>query len=492
MLKPTLNYAWVGPPMFNDGGQDVCGPESLAMNFKKFSADGLPSNPILFWCQEQYVSDYQAYFFNQRLDIQVVSIDRNLIRCVRDHNDELHNEADSVLKYYTHNILNNSGSKTSDYVRMKDLLFTFILAARGGYVLDTNIQACSDEPVAFDAYEKFMYPLLKINEDGVTRDAPEVWMQYSPENDLTQAKKCLRTYLKILKDEPYTRRYLALSALKACEEAQFATWDISHDLSPDVYVPKMGVFKEYYNSHVTGKKTIYPAPYFHVLEGDLYRLSYDLQHGILPNRTINLTNTEYEVQNETLLNLAVRQFSSKNDNGLRHVNCIILLLQNGADPNIATAIVNNQTGRKNIFSALTLAIMMKGKSALPISILELLFTHTKENILVNQILNNESPLMLAVAYRNIDAIKLLLKYGADVNQTWAGQQSNPLTMALSLPDNNEIILLLRANGAKALNQGKKFEQSRGVLSSSDGCSVKEKLGEVHKLDSSTNDYPFKK
>ena len=200
----------------------------------------------------------------------------------------------------------------------------------------------------------------------------------------------------------------------------------------------------------------YPAAHAHVLQGELTRLCYDLNHGISPNKEANTFYTgpsPYQIKNETLLHLVIRLLCFENNKGLKNVNCMVLLLQHGANPNLIVTTTKEkprQTSTQD--TALTLAIKAKKGDFLYTSPVKQLFNNAQEKIQVDMVLNNMSALMIAVRYNNIEAIQLLLKNGANVNQTWIGQESNPLSLALNLPDRSEIISVLLANGARAFTR----------------------------------------
>ena len=250
MPNPVINFVWVGPPKLTEGGQDVCGPESIALNFKEF-ADESTQNPMVFWCQKQYKSVYEAYFLEKGIDIQVSPIDDYLQNRSEKCSNNCEEEAKVVLKHYTEEILDNRRAQTSDYVGMKDMFFNFLLATQGGYVLDTNIQAIGSIPVQLSARDQFSFPILELNTPGRSdRTTYEVWMQYAPADNLVQPKKCLAAYLKHLEMHPRAKIGIrAVHALFVCEQDLSTPWMLIHDDSANVVIQSMGIVKEYCNTH---------------------------------------------------------------------------------------------------------------------------------------------------------------------------------------------------------------------------------------------------
>ena len=127
----VINFVWIGEPKFDKGGQDVLGPESFDLNFKKFPQD-MP-NSIVFWCQACCVERYDAFFKSKGVTIEVKSIEHYLETCqiVREN-------AAFIQQEYTKIILDPARNKIIDRVYFKDMFFNFILATQGNYVLDDS------------------------------------------------------------------------------------------------------------------------------------------------------------------------------------------------------------------------------------------------------------------------------------------------------------------------------------------------------------------
>lgn len=427
---PALNYIWIGPPQLRSGGHDVCGPVSVAMNVKKFSS----TNTIVFWCQGDYVRIYEEYFAGKILDIKVSSIDQYLRDYVSGTTGDCRSEAREVLRQYKKRVLENTNAKAFEYVTMKNLFFNFILATQGGYVLDTNIQAQGDRTVCFIEHNKFRYPLLN-------QEDPEVWMQYAPASNLTQPKICLKAYIGYLiksESEKKPSDYLrgkAVDALMRHTSFMSEPWKMTWDQGLDVNITSMNIFKEYYNTHVASAALMYPQVHAHVHARKMDRLMRDLEYGLSVDQAANTKNADIynlELQNETLLNLALRLLTDREEGSL-YAEYVIFLLKKRADPNIITTLLSDQKQTQD--TALTLAIKAGNVVIVDrsVSAVQLLFENAIIPVQVDQVLNNESPLMLAVKCNNIDAINLLLKHNADLNQEWPDQISKPLSMASDKP-----------------------------------------------------------
>lgn len=358
-----LKFAWFGPPRFNQGGQDVIGPETIYHNLEKFTpADS--RNPLTFFCQAKYIKEYEDYFKKKNMQITVSSVEDYFKQCKADLAAAKKGDAKTDAKedksvdtpkarvieveaIYNESVLNEKRGKIIDLVYMKDLFFSFLLATEGDYVLDTNVQASSEKAVAFPAYDKFHMPWVT--------NIPEVWMLYAPPGDLKRAQKCFADYLQrysnaaeIFSKHGYSEEYhkkagqTAVFAVALADSKQskrkYVTedcgiWDCGQLAGISITVPEIFVAKEYYNSHLKNREHSYGAPHTHVLCGIPERLQQDLSYGISPDLVANPrrqveTTLDYDADNETLLHIAIRYAGSKD-----HLKCAELLLKAGADPN---------------------------------------------------------------------------------------------------------------------------------------------------------------
>lgn len=487
MAKPTLNFVWVGRPMFDRGGQDVVGPESIDRNFKTFSNADLPPNSMVFWCQEAYQEQYKAYFSEKKIAITVCSIESYLNACLSDPelSPPLRSQASQVLMYYHHLVLSPERNRTLDRVFMKDMFFNFLLATRGDYVLDTNIQAIQEKSVDFPAYSAFMFPTV-LRDNG---PCSEVWMQYAPKNHL-KAKICLDCYLRLFEEvdvscRPYSMEHhnqigrVALGALhgqRSFSEKRHSialndlcnTWGPLEMYSMDAKVPALGVFKEYSNSHRACREDAYDAPHSHVYMGDVDRLRFDLDHGTPPDLEANPKRTteitlNYDAEHETLLHIAMRMVHIES-----YKRCAQLLLERGADVNKTHQIAIDERPPQ-VESPLTYALKCRSESAL-----QMLFDVATMPVNVSQIVNNYTPLMLAVRCKT--GVNLLLMHGADPNQIFVGQKDTPLSFALK-SGNADMVRLLLSHHADPLAviqyevDGHLVEQRVADIETTEACQV---------------------
>jgi ankyrin repeat protein len=115
--------------------------------------------------------------------------------------------------------------------------------------------------------------------------------------------------------------------------------------------------------------------------------------------------------------------------GLGKAEIVAVLLANKAD-------VDGKTGN----GLTALSIVTRG-SNMPMDVIRILLENGADP---NDGRGHSTPLHNAVAFQNVEAVRLLLKYKADVNLKYLGTES-----VLKLAGKNqEIINLLRAHGAK--------------------------------------------
>jgi len=459
MPKPNLNFVWIGEPRFDQGGQDVIGPETIAQNLKDHSnAHSLAelketSNPLIFWCLESHQERYKKYFATKEIAIEVKPIEP-FLREFKVENDAI---PATILKIFSEHT--SPGHNTVvDRVCLKDLFFNFILAYQGHYVLDTNVHTFmlsdQDEPsVDMPAHAKFMFPWV--------RNTAEVWMQYSPPNNLQRAKNILDLYLKLYMEnirelynkpdnaEEYHKAVCSAAAtavrlnqpkkLENFDTDDCGVWDCGKLSSTEVDVLGLNVQKEYYNSHRKSSEQAYRATHEHVYYGHYKKLSFYLSHGGNPDSEANprkeKTGLDYDANKETLLHLSLRGCKSK-----KYRKCAELLLAYGADPNREHEFIQNTI--TYIKTPLIYALESGSKETVKI-----LF-NTKIPINVNKILNQDTPLMLAIR-GNTDCIDLLLKKGADPNIFFesTNKRNTPLAMAVRRGNSKAVKSLLENDKA---------------------------------------------
>lgn len=474
MTKPVLNFVWVGPPRFDQGGQDIVGPETIDANFKAFPELNSPPNPMVFWCQSVYVRQYQEYFTSKGIAIHVASIEDYLKTCETEKD-----KAQIILEHY-HELIETPGrNQILDRVYLKDMFFNLILATKGDYVLDTNVQATGlEKPVYFPAYDKFMFPWVKERKFGPPK--PDVWMQFAPPKS-ELAKQLLDCYLDLYKkareiyqDYLYSEIHHRLIGIVAVNAACLQnnlmknmeiistyqndyrdTWagGLLIDGS-DVNITPLGVSKEYYNSHKDNQEDSYGGPQMHAYNGNLEKLNFDLTHGINPDIEANIRCHIHYTNNETLLHIAMRY---SNEPG--HRRCVQLLLTSGADANKIYSIKYSEMSHFQQESPLTSSIKTRTEEAI-----QVLFTYAKTPVNVDQILNHESPLIVAV--RCDTGVNLLLQYHANPNQHWPEQKDTPLAYAVreSSVNNIDLLLMAGADPNTPVRQNNTYQNGKRIIS----------------------------
>ncbi len=332
----SLNFVWIGPPNFKQGGHDVVGVESIARH--------QPKNPMVFWCQEAYVNEYRIYFKEKGIQIEVKSIDAYLNEAVQEEltsnrlisaNSNLNQPKRKSLQAETkehppslddavqvssiyRTLLSEQRNQIVDRVCFKDLFFLFLLSREGGYVLDTNIQAMKDQLPIFSEYDYYHFPVL-------AGQHVEVWMQYCPLRDRERVQKSLKYYLDQYASEfrplffnlskDYSPKHHALigeiAIAAVCLKNQdnyigpdpirsVNVWKCSDLEGADVRMDELNLFKEYYNSHKENREADYHTAQFHCFMGQPDRLLFDLDHGISPNYKGNSKDKD-----KTLLHIAM-------------------------------------------------------------------------------------------------------------------------------------------------------------------------------------------
>ena len=291
----VINFVWIGEPKFDKGGQDVLGPESFDLNFKKFPQD-MP-NSIVFWCQACCVERYDAFFKSKGVTIEVKSIEHYLETCQIEREN-----AAFIQQEYTKIILDPARNKIIDRVYFKDMFFNFILATQGNYVLDTNMVADPDRATILPDYPVFMFCIL-VNPETIQPIDSEVWMQYAPPHDLKRAQACLNTYIHLYQEttEQFAGKYydtfyhnsvghIALSALYLKEKLWTQQFIPSPDASFGIWrafftptgakLMDLLVTKEYYNTHRQNRDNKYSPSHLHVYHLLFDNIKFDLDHGI--------------------------------------------------------------------------------------------------------------------------------------------------------------------------------------------------------------------
>ncbi len=467
MPKPTLHFVWVGPPKFDKGGQDVIGLETIYSNFMRYQKED--HNPIVFWCQGAHKSNYEHYFGFQAINITVSSIEDELNHRLSDDSfsEEDRQQTQLILEIYT-TLTSPLRSKILDFVNIKDLYFNYILSTQGGYVLDTTLRADPDIPVKFPEYANFHYPLIgKRNH--------ETWIQYAPK-DAERSKKCLASYLilyqqmvELVGTDYYSAThhqsigYMGVGALRKSSSLKgtlrptslsddCSRWMTEKILLSEYTISELGITKEYYNSHVKNIEESYIGAHAHTYIEDVIKLRADLDHGVHPDVEANprhvATQFGYDANNETLLHIAMRNF-----NHGAFPECVALLLERGADPNKV-----HQIGYIRPIKRFRNSISFQEESPLTYAIksgqeraLKMLFSLSRSPVNLEQIVDGETPLMLAIDHE--PGFEFLLEQGASPNTTVVPDGESPLSRALNRRAYEKVRLLLEkgANVTQVVN-----------------------------------------
>ena len=419
MPMPTLNFVWVGLPRLDKGAKEIIGPVFLYHNLKKHGGDDPGAiNPMVFWCQAPYKSVYEDYFRKHGLTINVSSIETFL-------DASLDPMAGEVMKYYSL-LTAPKPIPVINCIYAKDLIFNFILATQGGYVLDTTIYPLSDDtPVQFLEYDQFK---LVINHMGKSY-REDVYIQYAPPVNLSRARRCLSRNLELLEcsaimtepgalinpapdlvDEIQSELgYIDINSARLGDERRSVERDfVKYDpemiregvigwigeIRPcdyEVRISELSVVKEFNNSY---KKVPVSIEHGHIAKHQIDRLEFYLKHGGNANVTANKARTYLApyLEYETLLNFTLRRYPNS--------EVVSLLLRYGADPNLLTAQLN-ESGLTHAMDEPT------GK------ILGILLNETQIPINMNTVINGLTLLEIAIKKERFKAFTLLIDHGAD-------------------------------------------------------------------------------
>lgn len=172
--------------------------------------------------------------------------------------------------------------------------------------------------------------------------------------------------------------------------------------------------------------------------GQIQRLQYALDHGVDPNLTRSIKknvsmSVKHDFNNYSLLHWVMYYFTDIRDGSVpdgsiefsdqtyKYSECARLLLEHKANINAVCSTNRSQGTEEDC--PLTQALANKSKKAV-----SLLLEYKPDLTLV---LNNRSPLLMAIEVGVQENIQALLKAGADPNQTWPGQIKTPLDLAVA-------------------------------------------------------------
>lgn len=165
--KTTINFLWVGSPtLYNPravSGHDVAGPI-------KMGKEG-HGNLIKFWCLAEHKEFYEAEFARHQVQIEVCTIESLL-------ESQAQNGDIATFIHYLNQKLNDL-KKPDDMilscVEFKDDFSFLILAAEGGYFLDTNVFPMFEQKVVLQGESRVT---AAYRRDGGPFD---FYFMYSPE-----------------------------------------------------------------------------------------------------------------------------------------------------------------------------------------------------------------------------------------------------------------------------------------------------------------------
>ena len=178
----NLNFIWVGKPRSQLGGPLGTDLAHVAQMAKK--AD----NPISFYCLEEHKTEYENIVKKNKIkNVSVISIDEHIETMAKTQN---FGEQGIQMQSMRNELLKPPRDRIIDKVTFKDAFSLFILATKGGYTLDTNIQLDST------GKKKFTFPeRTEFSHPWGGSGLPEVWMMYAPQQS-QHAQKALNHYLK--------------------------------------------------------------------------------------------------------------------------------------------------------------------------------------------------------------------------------------------------------------------------------------------------------
>ncbi|CAM6002490.1 unnamed protein product [Sphagnum balticum] len=366
---PTLNYIWVGPPPKETGGEpghDLIGPVAMASCNK--------TNPILFWCLEEYEKQYKELLANTPA-IQVKTIESSL---ANEYKDNVIQTAATYTKAIIDEHLKSTRNTIRDRVSVKNIFSLFLLYSQGGYVLDTNVVPM-DKSVAMQlpSYKDFHLPVFDM---ALHKSSDlDYWMLFSPPNNAI-ARSAFDAYiirwgeLQALFNgkKPSECYHKSLGGLIADilfdltrGEIPRCGWVVrdKNQTRNVVLVPELKMYKYYFNTHKYQNRSefdrdalyrdkvseltgvIFPANVARIFaeyapgqmdletkEGAIYtQLFFDIANDdpaallthIEAGGDVNKQITHPVAQGETVLHLAIK---------MNRAECVSILLANNANP----------------------------------------------------------------------------------------------------------------------------------------------------------------
>lgn len=298
-MYSKINYIWVGKPRsvtVDKPQQDLVGP------LKMHSAIDKNKTVIRFWCLEKYTAHYGALLKGK--PILVSSIESFLVEKLdqRDMNAAAKNIGTLINRVIQEDF------QIRACVTVKESFAFFLMAAEGGYVLDTNVLPASDY-IEFPEHDVFFMPAYHLPVlNWENDDDTDVGIMFSPRMNRVHANRALNFFLKRLNEidqsilfrEGYSENYKAALIHVVIQAALVCNSDQSHsDVAfwrarrlgvgfPVVLDEQPRVVKYYANSHGADRghrSTLHDAAAL----GDLVKVKELLEIGCL-YETISTTH----------------------------------------------------------------------------------------------------------------------------------------------------------------------------------------------------------
>jgi len=295
-MRNKVNYIWVGKPRsltVDEPQQDLVGPMKMHLTIDHHTTS------IHFWCLEKYTEHYGLLLKNTPI---IVSPIESFLHEQLDHTDMLES-AEKVIVLVNRVIQDNFQIRAC--VTAKESFAFFLMAAEGGYVLDTNVLPASD-CIEFPEHANFSMPayhqpvLSRDNDDDT-----DVGIMFSPPMNRVHAHRALNFFLErigeldknILLREGYSENYktalihVVIQAALVCDsnqnQSEVAFWKAKR-LGPGFPVlldEQPRVVKYYANSH--GAERGHRSPLHDAAaRGDLAEVTRLLETGCSYDETI--------------------------------------------------------------------------------------------------------------------------------------------------------------------------------------------------------------
>lgn len=183
---PNINYVWVGPPATKSSSDQPGSDIAYVIEMMKFC-----KNPATYFCLDKHVEHFRALFAEKQVQINVESIESFLKKMTRSQDAEISLYAKKMLEILGIQ-LGPARNEIRDRVFFKDAFTFFLLAAQGGYTLDTNLRIVDPaKTFTLEACDQFKAPHNLIAD----HPTPDVFIMYAPSDNRDQANKMISYYL---------------------------------------------------------------------------------------------------------------------------------------------------------------------------------------------------------------------------------------------------------------------------------------------------------